>query len=277
MKIAEIRIYPVKALRGGSHEAAFVEPWGLAGDRRWMVVDRNNRFLTQREHHHMALIRAEMTSGGVRITAGSRTIEVAEPGEEAPVSVVAVWRDQFLARTASDEAASFLSDAVGIECHLVWMHDPRARRTDPAFAPADSTVNFADGFPVLLGSLSSVEDLNRRLPSPITIGRFRPNLIVESASPWEEDGWRRVCAGDVEFAVVKPCDRCMVTTIDPDTGERADKTEPLRTLAQFRRDVSGGVMFGQNLVPLTSGTVRAGDELVVLERGEPNVQLTVAT
>ena len=276
MRIAEIRIYPVKALAGGSHQAATVEPWGLAGDRRWMIVDENDRFLTQREHHHLALIAAELTAGGVRITAGARRLDIPCPDASAPVATVTVWRDQLAARVASPDAASFLSEVTGLPCRLVWMHDTRARPTDPGIAPANSTVNFADGYPILLGSLSSVDDLNRRLASPITIGRFRPNLILDGAPPWEEDRFRRVQIGDVEFAVVKPCDRCIVTTIDPETGERPDRTEPLRTLARFRRDASNAVMFGQNLVPLTTGTIHAGDPVEILEFGPPNVTFVEA-
>ncbi len=274
MRLVDIRTYPVKGLRGASFEAASVEPCGLAGDRRWLVVDQSGKFLTQRVHPCMALIAASTTAGGLRLEAPGQTpVEIAFPDEGvSPVEVV-VWRDRVPARPASREAAAMLERAIGVPCRLVWMHDPNARAADPAYAPAGSTVSFADSFPVLLASLGSLADLNLRLASPIPIGRFRPNLVVEGASPWSEDRWRRIRIGDVLFSVARACERCIVTTIDPDSGLRPDKTEPLRTLATFRKDISGGVMFGQNLVPEKAGRVSIGDDVEILEFGPPNVEL----
>lgn len=277
MHLADIRIYPVKALRGGSRVQADVEPWGLVGDRRWMVVDAAGTFITQRTHQRMALIAVEEVSGGVRIEApGEPALEVTTPDETAETIAVTVWSDTVPARLASQAAGAMLERALGEPCRLVWMHDPRARVTDPAHAPAGSTVNFADGFPVLLGSTASIDALNGWLPSPIGIGRFRPNLVVEGASAWEEDCWRRIRIGGVSFLVAKASDRCIVTTIDQDTGERPDKTEPLRTLGRYRNDVSGGVMFGQNLVPENAGSIRVGDPIEILKIGAPNVHPKVA-
>ena len=277
MVLADIWIYPVKALGGRSCERAAVEPCGLVGDRRWMIVDHEGGFVTQRTHSAMALIAATMIPGGVRIEApGQPALDIAEPDAAAGIVDVTVWNDTVPARLAAPDAAEFLSRVVGEPCRLVWMHDPHVRATDPVHAPPGSTVNFADGFPVLLGSTASVDALNGWLPSPITIGRFRPNLVVDGAAAWEEDRWRRIRIGEVVFLVAKASDRCIVTTIDPETGERPDKSEPLRTLARYRKDASGGVMFGQNLVPESTGAIAVGDPIEILEIGEPNVRLETA-
>ena len=274
MRVADIRIYPVKGCRGRSFDEAFVEPCGLSGDRRWMVVDPAGKFITQRTHPRMALVKASATGTGLLIEApGQAALEVAFPPADAQTLDVTVWRDTVPARVAAPEAAALLATAIGEACRLVWLHDPSVRTTDPAYAPAGSTVNFADSFPLLLASSSSLDVLNGWLPSPIPIARFRPNLVVEGAWAWDEDCWRRIRIGEVVFLVAKPCERCIVTTIDQETGERPDKTEPLRTLGRYRKDASGGVMFGQNLVPETVGTVRIGDALEVLEMGVSNVRL----
>ncbi len=274
MRLGDIRIYPVKALRGDSFGEARVEPCGLAGDRRWMVVEPSGKFITQRTHPVMALIEAKATEAGLRLTApGEASLAVEFPPEGAETMLVTVWNDTVPARVAHPDAGALLERVVGQSCRLVWLHDATARITDPTYAPAGSVVNFADAFPVLLGSTASIEALNRWLPSPITIGRFRPNLVIEGASAWEEDRWRRIRIGEVTFLVAKASDRCIVTTIDQETGERPDKTEPLRTLGRYRRDLRGGVMFGQNLVPEDLGVLRVGDLVEVLEVGAPNVEL----
>ncbi len=271
MRLVDIRTYPVKALRGSSFDHARVEPWGLAGDRRWMVVDEAATFLTQRTHPAMALIGAKATETGVTImVSGEPPLDVPFPAADASVISTSLWTDTVPVRLADEAASSLLSRAIGVPCRLVWLHDTTARATDPAYAPADSTVNLSDGYPVLLASLGSLADLNLRLPSPITIGRFRPNLVIDEAEPWAEDGWRRIRIGEVVFSIVKACDRCLVTTIDPETGERPDKSEPLRTLGRFRRAISGGVMFAQNLVPENAGRISIGDVIELLDAGAPN-------
>ena len=266
MRLVDIRTYPVKSLRGRSYRDAIVEPWGLAGDRQWLVIDEQGAFLTQRGHPLMATIDAEPTPAGLTLRDRSgRTLHVANPPPDAPLLDVTVWRDRIQARLASPVAAAFLTEALDTSCRLVRTHDPRARPVNPAYAPPGSVVSFADAYPVLLASLASLDELNRRLPAPIPMDRFRPNLVVDGALPFEEDTWRQVRVGDVLFAVVKPCDRCIVTTVDQQTGRRPDKTEPLRTLATFRQDQTGRVFFGQNLVPLTPGKVHQGDPITPSE------------
>ncbi len=262
VKLAEIRIYPVKSLRGDAHRHATVEAIGLQGDRRWMVVDPRGTAITQREIHRMALMHATLSADGLNITAPSLApLAVGTPAPDVTSSQVTLWRQQISAVSAGDAADAWLQKALGVECHLVYLADPGARPVDPGYAAANDTVSFADGFPLLLTTTASLADLNTRLANPIPMLRFRPNIVVEGAPAWAEDTWRRIRIGTAVFRVVKPCDRCIMTTIDPETAERPDPEEPLRTLKTFRRDTRGRVLFGQNLVPEACGTICVGDEL----------------
>ncbi len=271
MRLAEIRIFPVKGFAGQSQHTAIAEACGLRDDRRWMIVDSTGRFLTQRVLPQMAVIQAVATPASVILSkAGSPAIEVEMPGPAAPSEPVVVWRDTVMAADAGPQAADWVSAALGTPARLIHMHDTAARPLRSAFGQVGETVSFADGFPILLTSLDSLGNLNARLANPVTIDRFRGNLIIEGAPPWAEDTWRMIRIGGATFRVAKPCDRCTVTTIDQATGLRPDRTEPLRTLGQFRHD-ERGIMFGQNLVPLELGPVSVGDPVVVLEHGPPNV------
>ena len=265
MRVSDIRIYPVKGLRGQSVAEAVVEPWGLAGDRRYMVVDAAGRFLTQRQLPHMAVIEADLVPGGLALSApGAGRIAVAEPDAEAVTVVATVWKNAVPARDAGSDAAAWLSAALGTACRLVFMAEPAsARPVDPDFAEPHDRVSFADGFPLLVTNEASLADLNARLAVPIAMDRFRTGLAVAGAEPWAEDGWARLNIGGVPFASTKDCARCAVTTVDQDTGIRSEEAEPLRTLARFRRKAGGRVIFGQNLIPRGLGRIAVGDAVRV--------------
>jgi uncharacterized protein len=272
--LAEIRVFPVKSLRGALHPSALVQDQGLENDRRWMVVDATGRFLTQREHPRMALLSARIEGTALHLAApGVAPLHVTPPPQGTASRTVTIWNDLVTATDAGDAAAQYLTHALATPCRLVHLANPAGRPVRPDYARPGEVVSFADGFPLLLASAASLADLNSRLAAPIPILRFRPNLVVTGAPPWEEDTWRRIRIGDAIFRVAKPCDRCVITTIDPETAERPNPVEPVRTLGAFRRDTRGGVMFGQNLVPERCTTLHLGDELEVLESGPPNVQL----
>lgn len=261
LKLAEIRIYPVKGLRGISVAEARVEPWGLAGDRRWMVVDAHDTFISQRQLPGMARIDAAPIEGGLRLSAsGRRSIEVATPNARTPALEVAIWKNRVAAVPAGSEADRWLSAMFGVPCRLVHMADPAgARPVDPDYAAPDDRVSFADGYPLLVTNAASLSDLNTRLDRPVPMDRFRTNLLVAGAAAWAEDAWRTLRVGGAAFAAVKTCDRCVVTTVDQATGEKADDNEPLRTLGGFRRDARGRTIFGQNLIPRRLGRIAVGD------------------
>jgi uncharacterized protein YcbX len=272
--LAEIAIYPVKSLAGDAHPTATVQPWGLLGDRRWMVTDPAYRFLTQREHPRMGLLHASLEAGALTLTAPGQppvTLRAGEPG--APCQV-RIWRDTVAAEDQGEIPAAWLTAAFGQPCRLVHLADTGARKLRAAYAQHHhEAVSFADGFPLLLTAESSLADLNARLAHPIPMARFRPNLVIANTPAWAEDSWRRIRIGRTFFRVAKPCDRCIITTLDPHTATQPDGDEPLRTLATFRRDVSGGLMFGQNLVPERCGEIKVGEAVEVLEAGEANVSL----
>lgn len=266
LKIQEIRIYPVKGLRGLSVREARVEPWGLAGDRRWMVIDPQNTFVSQRRVPRMAAVDAVVQPAGLRLSApDGGDLEVPVPGATAPSVEVAIWKSLVPALAGGPAADRWLSGALGTPCRLVYMADPaNARPADPEYAAATDRVSFADGFPLLVTNAASLVDLNGRLSQPVTMDRFRTSVLVTGAAAWAEDGWRRLRVGEAEFAAVKTCARCAVVTVDQTSGLMAEDNEPLRTLGSFRRDARGRIVFGQNLIPTRLGRIAVGEEVEVL-------------
>lgn len=260
-----IRRYPVKSCRGHDLDAATVEPWGLAGDRRWMLVDADGVAVTARKHPRMVLITPEPRDDGLLVRApGADPLTVPFPGP-GPLVDVRVWASTVAATPAGPAAHAWFSEVVGGALRLVYLDDPRRRPTDPDFGLDTDVVSFADGYPLLLAGEESLAALNDLISgaAPLPMTRFRPNVVVAGAPPWAEDGWRRVRIGEAGFRVVKGCGRCALTTIDPDTAQRGP--EPLRTLARHRR-WDGTVWFGVNLVPDTPGAVlRVGDPVEVLD------------
>jgi MOSC domain-containing protein len=270
-RLSSLHIYPVKSLRGPAPVHATVEPWGLSGDRRWMLVDGAGRFVSQRSRPRLALVTAEaLPDGGVRLAAPGRpdlTVPVPEPAAGVPVTV---WRDTVEAVPAGGGAADWFGAFLNGDFRLVHLDDPSRRRPiDPRYALPGETVTFADGFPLLLTTTGSLDALNGLIArgehaaeGPLPMERFRPNVVVEGTDPWAEDGWRRIRIGEVGFRVAKPCARCLITTTDQLSAERG--REPLHTLARHRRRELG-VIFGQNLVPESTGTLSLGDPLSVAE------------
>ena len=255
MRVAELSIYPVKSCRGVQLDDAAVEPWGLAGDRRWMFVDPDGVFVSQREESRLAVVVPRPTTAGLSISWGERTYNVPTPGPEAPRLTVQVWRSQLDARVAAEFPGGL---------RLVYMHDPTLRQVSLDYGEPADRVSFADGYPVLLIGAASLDDLNSRLAVKLPMNRFRPNVVIGGSRAYAEDGWRGIRIGKVAFRVVKPCARCVVTTVDQATGTRGDeRTEPLRTLATYRKSALG-VLFGQNLIPDGTGTIRVGNEVAVL-------------
>lgn len=269
MHVSEINIFPIKSCRGFSVPEADVETRGLEGDRRYMLVDANGKFLTQREHTRMTLIDVHATRGGYRVEApGQPPLEIPRALATGTESQVRIWRDTVPATLAGEDINIWFSQYLGFACGLVYMADDQHRPVTNEAAEFDDEVSFADGAPLLLISTGSLADLNGRLTEPVTMTRFRPNLVVEAPTPFIEDSWRSVAIGSAEFAVAWPCSRCILPTIDPATGIKHPRQEPLETLRSYRR-VGPKVMFGQNLIPRKRGTVRVGDTVRVIaaERG----------
>jgi hypothetical protein len=263
ISVSALTIYPVKSLGGVALQSVHLDRFGFAGDRRWMVVNEDRRFLSQREFAAMALIAAELTESGLRLASGEQSLLVPRPQASAPRLRVQIWEDSVVALDAGGEAAEWLSERLGGPCKLVYMAEDVHRYVDGIYAHEGETVSFADGFPVLLISQASLDDLNSRLDTPVPMNRFRPNLVVQGCEAFAEDNWRRIRIGSTEFTVAKACSRCAVPSIDQATATK--NSEVLQVLAGYRRADDRQVYFGQNLVYSGSGELSVGDTLEILE------------
>jgi uncharacterized protein YcbX len=270
LTLTGINRYPVKSCRGEALSSADVEPWGLRGDRRWMIVDDEGETVTAREHPRMLLIRPELVEGGLQVTGPDvEPLFVPVPFGRT-IDVTVFKRRAFAAALADDGAHAWFSKLVREPVRLVYGEDPTRRPTNPAFSEPDDCVSFADGYPLLLATEESLTALNQLIAAgrhaeegPLPMRRFRPNLVVAGALAWDEDHWRRVRVGDAVFRAVKGCDRCIITITDPDSAVRGK--EPLASLAKHRR-WDGAAWFAMNLVPDTPGTtIRVGDDVELLE------------
>jgi uncharacterized protein YcbX len=270
MTLSAINRFPVKSCRGQSVHGATVEPWGLAGDRRWLVVDEDGVAVTARDYPRMLRVTPELRpNDALTVTAPDLPMLHVEAALDAIVPV-RVWSSELTAAAAGPEADAWFSKAVGATVRLVYLDDPRRRHPNPRFARPTDYVSFADGYPLLLASAASLDALNDWIAAgplahegPLPMTRFRPSVVVSGAPAWAEDGWRLLRIGDARFRAVKGCDRCVMTMTDPDTGRRSK--EPIATLARYRR-WDGEVWFGMNLIPDTPGaTITVGDEVEVLE------------
>jgi uncharacterized protein YcbX len=272
-RITSIWRYPVKSCRGEELAAACVEPWGLAGDRRWMIVDAAGGQVTAREHPRLVLVTPRVNGGGhITLTSPDLpdlTVPVPDGTDLVPVSV---WNSDLLAAPAGDAAAAWLTEIVGEPVRLVYLDDPTRRPTNPKYSLGSDRVSFADGYPLLLTSEESLAALNgwiaagtKAAEGPVPMRRFRPSVVVNGAPAWAEDEWRRLRIGPVTFRNAKGSDRCVLTTIDPDTAEKGH--EPLFALARHRR-WDNKVWFGVNLIPDNPGqeaVIRPGDPVEILE------------
>jgi uncharacterized protein len=270
MHISELHLYPLKGAAGIAVRDAALDAFGLQHDRRWMIVQADGEFVTQRNHPGLALLRTALEPDALVLrsqSAGEARLPLAQPaGGETALVRVQVWNDVVDAIDLGEEVAAFVSAHLGAAARLCYMPDTSFRQADPDYARPGDRVSFADGFPLLLITQESLDELNRRLDEPLPMLRFRPNVVVAGTSvPHEEDGWRRIRLGPVECDVVKPCARCSVTTVDQATG--VGGREPLHTLAEYRR-WDGKVWFGQNLLHRAPGRVAVGDPVELLEQGE---------
>lgn len=254
--------YPLKSARGQTLSAATVEPRGLAQDRRWMLIDAEGRFVTGRQLPRVVRLVAEPLAAGLRLTLDDDSIEVEPPPRSAPTFDVAVWKQPTPVRACAPEVSQWLSGHLGHDLRLVHQGEDCMRPVDLAYGRDGDVVSLADGFPLLLISQGSLDGLNARLPAPIEMARFRPNLVVDGAAPHAEDDWRRIRIGALEFDLVKPCTRCVFTTVLPDTGEFDPTGEPLNTLKSYRRSPKG-ITFGVNVIARNCGEVRLGDPVEI--------------
>lgn len=261
LKIQDLFIYPIKSLPGIRVFQGIVEERGFKNDRRRMLVDAEGMFITQRKFPQLSQIDIQLRDDVIFVQSKNQrndTIEIPLDLAEGPDKWVTVWDDQIMAKIVSAEVSEWFSDFLGFPVDLVLMPESSKRRVDPTYAVNEETVSFADGMPYLIIGQASLDELNSKLESPIEMARFRPNIVFAGGEPFLEDSLKKIKIGEVEFQIVKPCARCVLTTIDPVTGEKGP--EPLRTLATYRTR-NNKVYFGQNVVALQSGKIQTGDLL----------------
>jgi uncharacterized protein YcbX len=274
LHITHLYTYPIKGCAPLEHDSIALTARGLYADRGWMLVSaadgEQGQFLTQREIPRLSVIQPSFAADALQIAApdhGTITLPLTIP-PDAPTRPVTIWKDTAIAHDEGDAAAAWLSDFLAYPVRLVRMADAHYRRVDPRYAPETAQTGFADGYPILLTNESSLDDLNVRMQMrgkmPVPMSRFRPNIVVQGASPFAEDRWAAFRINDLPFEGVKLCARCAVTTVDQAAGVIPDVQEPTATLATFRKR-ERGVMFGQNVVHRGVGQLHVGAHVEIVE------------
>ncbi len=259
--ISSLYLYPIKSCTGIAVDSLSLDILGAANDRRYMLVDENGNFITQRQHAELIHVDVAIHVMGWMITlpnVGAKILPL--QGIVLKIMTVNVWSDTFSAYDQGDDWAGFFSQFLGKKVRLVFCHLNTARKIDSEYCKTERAVSFADGFPLLMCNENSLQALNNELESPIDMQRFRPNIVITGASAFAEIEWETLDAGNLELAVVKPCSRCVIPTINPQTA----KKEPAvwQGLIKLCKGEDGKVYFGQNLIHQANGILKLGDELL---------------
>lgn len=259
-KLTSLFIYPIKSMGGISLEQSVCEQRGLQYDRRWMLIDSNGRFVSQREHAHMSLFRLSLIDESFKLS--YRGEERAIPKSLAGTDYVdvQVWDDICKAIIYDSEINEWISNILNFNVRLAYQVDADRRLVDPGFARNGEVTSLSDGYPYLVLGQSSLDLLNEKLADPIPINRFRPNLVFSGGEPHEEDNWTDFSIGDVKFYSAKPCSRCQVITINQESGEVGK--EPTRTLASYR-NFNHKIKFGMNVLCSREGSIKVGDAIIL--------------
>ncbi|NBA84442.1 MOSC domain-containing protein [Emticicia sp. CRIBPO] len=266
MVVKNLFIYPIKSLGGISLQQSEVTVRGLKYDRRWVLVDSNGRFITQRTLPHMALFSVGIEKDHLLVThrTSGQFIRIPLEPETTEKQIVTVWDDEIEGVRVCDEADQWFSEHLGFTCYLYYQPEASIRKVDAKYqVSGHEHTSFSDAYPALVIGEASLEDLNNRLEVKVEMKRFRPNIVTGGGEAFEEDYLKRIKIGSAGLYGVKPCSRCILTTIDPDSDEPKHGSEPLKTLAGYRR-VGNKVMFGHNLVVHQEGVISVGDEIVIL-------------
>ncbi len=264
LAISELWVYPIKSLGGISLREAQLSARGLLWDRRWMLLDAEGDFLTQRRFPEMALLQVSLHTHTLEVFHRYKSLpsliiplQMQDTGEHVQAPV---WDDRTLAWYVGRQYDQWFSEALETPCRLVYMPDESERTTIGKWSGRQQKVSFADAYPILLISQASLDDLNSRLQETIPMDRFRPNIVVRGSAPFAEDKWHEFWVGDLHLWAEKPCARCVLTTIDQLTAQKGK--EPLQTLSRYRR-LGSKVLFGQNIISDTEGTLYVGDAIEV--------------
>lgn len=266
--LLQVNVYPVKSIGGISLSTAWVEKQGLSFDRRFMLALADGSMVTARKYPIMVKVKSSLMQDGIAFTfPGAQPLIIRYSQFKMQETPATVWKDNFTAYTTTDAADDWFSEVLGQRVELLFSGEQSNRVREKL----GHNVSFADGYPLLVISQASLDELNRRSPEQHSMDQFRTNLVVSGSEPFIEDSWKRIRIGEVEFEAVKACERCILTTVDVETGEFRPTKEPLNTFSSFRANERGGVFFGQNLVAKNEGLIRVGDTIEVLETKEKEV------
>jgi uncharacterized protein YcbX len=263
LKLSEIFIYPIKSLGGISLDSAIVEERGLKYDRRFLLVDENDIFMTQRDFPQLAFLKLSFSEKGFKVLNTQNNSHTFIPFESDSKEIirVTIWDDVCNAVRVNKDLDDWFSNSINKKCSLVFMRDNEKRIVEKNYMNEEHIVSFADAYPFLIIGQSSLDDLNARLDAPLPINRFRPNFVFSGGKPYEEDNWKDFIIGDVKFKAVKPCARCVITTTDQETSQRSD--EPLKTLSAYRK-INNKVMFGMNVICNKTGSLSINENITLV-------------
>lgn len=265
LRVSQLFIYPIKSLGGITLNKAEITDRGFRFDRRWLLVNEHNEFMTQREFPQMCLLQPFITETGIRITHKQNRGEFFFPFvlKNQDEIIVQIWNDYCRARLVSEDANDWFSNMLSVKCRLVFMPDETKRAVNTTYSKNDEITSFSDAFPFLIIGEASLEHLNKKLPVQLPMNRFRPNIVFTGGDAYEEDFMKHFTIHDISFYGIKPCARCPITTVDQDTASRAK--EPLKTLADYRTH-NNKVFFGQNLLHKGEGSIEVGDAIIIKEK-----------
>lgn len=269
MIVKSLHIYPVKSLRGIDLQTADIRLRGPKGDRRFLLVRPDGGFITQRDFPKLALVKTSLHKTGITLQIPNENDIFVPVPENGKRKTVKIWRDQVGAATTFYGVNESLSKFLGQKVELVYMDNKSQRQANQKWTDGEYPVSFADGYPVLITNTASLTALNAHIVkeggSALPMNRFRPNIVVEHGTPWREHQWRHIRIGGVELKLVKPCARCIITSIDQHTGERGPKSalKSLKTLNPSKNPASPGVVFGHNAVVVKGGQISVGQEVEI--------------
>ncbi|MCE2570621.1 hybrid-cluster NAD(P)-dependent oxidoreductase [Motilimonas eburnea] len=265
-KLSQITVFPIKSTAGMHLNHAFVEELGLLFDRRFVLVDHKGKFITARTQPTLTLVHSALSENGLHVRAPNMpALEIDKRAFGHLYLDVEIWGTQVSGQWCHKDYDTWFSDYLGLPCRLLYF----AEQSERLVKDRQTQVAFADGYPLLLISQASLDDLNERADESVTMDHFRPNLVVSDCTAFAEDSWKTIQIGEVRFSVVKPCSRCIFTTLDPFTGIKSELNEPLNTLQKYRKGSDGQVYFGQNLIALNEGKISVFDKVEVLEYQTP--------
>ena len=267
--ISQLFIFPIKSLGGFEVSSAYITDRGLQFDRRWMLVDECNVFLSQRNCPQMCLFQTAIQNNQL-VVYSKNNIQDQLLLDLHPVSFefckVKVWEDVCEVIFVSDKADQWFSEKLAKACRLVFMPDSEKRQVDSLYAHKNELTSFSDGYPILMIGQASLDDLNSRLKQPLSWDRFRPNIVFTGGLPYDEDTMEHIRINSMRFYGVKLCSRCIITSIDQNTAVKGK--EPNQTLAAYRT-INNNIYFGQNMLLQTPGVVEVGNKIEIINKTEP--------